>query len=164
MSPWCGRGRIALPDNPPMTTASSILLAHQLEKLVADLRSAGGQLAHVRDIPELARRVRHKPSIPAWLRQVSQAKSASGDFDLKASRVAEDLIKDRLARLRDADPASFQDLRGRLLQDLRLLGPDLARERIAAEREISKIARDFAAGPSEEGESRPSVLRPPSGG
>lgn len=136
------------------------MVVHLVDKTIAGLRNAGNQLALSRDIAELARRIRFKPSLPIWMRQIDPVRSASRDFDAKAERIAAALIEERLIQLRSADPDSFKRLRGRLLSDLRLLGPDLARERIGAERELAKIAHTMAAESAGEDDSRDPVPRP----
>lgn len=136
------------------------MVVHLVDKTVASLRNAGNQLALSRDIAELGRRMRFKPSLPIWMRQISQVRTASREFDTKAERIASALIEERLIQLRSADPESFRRLRGRLLNDLRLLGPDLARERLQAERELAKIAHTMAHESSDEDSSQPPAPRP----
>lgn len=136
------------------------MVVHLVDKTVAGLRNAGNQLALSRDIAELARRMRFKPSLPIWMRQIDPVRSASREFDAKAERIGAALIEERFIQLRSADAESFKRLRGRLLNDLRLLGPDFARQRLQAEREMAKIAHTLARESSDEEDSPPPAPRP----
>lgn len=120
----------------------SHMILMQARQHEASIRSHAARIRSVSSLLDLARLMGTVPSIPSYLRMLSDLRVAKNSLNDAAQRKGEDLLKDRLAKLHLAgSPEEFMRAKGQLLQDVRLLGGHLPRIVTTTPVEIARIEK-----------------------